>query len=200
MSTKNVKEFLELIKTDERLARGVTELMSRVKIDGKPCNEKEVIAKNVLPLAKEYGLDFTIDDFAAVADSEIEKLSKDKLLSVSGGKFLRTSALGLLFAAELGVVPSATSSVFNTALCEHVAEAAGLPKEVENSIIAKIKELLENAEINISKEGDTKTLASFTRKIVCCTHNIRLPLLHNRLSHLSISSTDLTENDIRLFC
>ena len=172
MSTKNVKEFLELIKTDERLARGVTELMSRVKIDGKPCNEKEVIAKNVLPLAKEYGLDFTIDDFAAVADSEIEKLSKDKLLSVSGGKFLRTSALGLLFAAELGVVPSATSSVFNTALCEHVAEAAGLPKEVENSIIAKIKELLENAEINISKEGDTKTLASFTRKIVCCTLEI----------------------------
>ena len=29
--------------------------------------------------------------------------------------------------------------------------------------------------------------------------NIRLPLLHNRLSHLSISSTDLTDNDIRLF-
>ena len=164
MSTKNVKKFLELIKTDERLAREVTELMSSIKTDIKPCNEKEVIAKNVLPLAKEYGLDFTIDDFTAVADSEIEELSKDELLSVSGGKFLRTSAFGLLFAAGLGVVPSATSSVFNTPLCEHVAEAAGLPKEIENLILAKIQQQWRN--ITVFEQDTLDNLADATKGIV----------------------------------
>lgn len=169
MSTKNVKKFLELIKTDERLAREVTELMSNIKTDIKPCNEKEVIAKNVLPLAKEYGLDFTIDDFTAVADSEIEELSKDELLSVSGGKFLRTSAFGLLFAAGLGVASSAASSVFNIPLCEHVAEADGLPKEIENSIISEIKKKLKR--VNLSKKADLGALADATKEILYYTLN-----------------------------
>ncbi len=164
MSTKNVKKFLELIKTDERLAREVTELMSNIKTDIKPCNEKEVIAKNVLPLAKEYGLDFTIDDFTAVADSEIEELSKDELLSVSGGKFLRTPALGLLFAAGLGVASSAASSVFNIPLCEHVAEAAGLPKKIENLILAQIQQQLRN--ITVFEQDTLDNLADATKGIV----------------------------------
>ncbi len=122
-----------------------------------------------MPLAKKYGFDFMTDGFVAFATSKAKKLSKSELLSVRGGKLLRTSALGLLFAVGLGVVPSAVNNVFNTPLCEHIAEAAGLPKEIENSIIANVKEHLENTKINISKKGDVETLAKLTRKIVCYT-------------------------------
>ncbi len=45
MSTKNVKDFLKLIKTDERLAREVTELMSSVKVDKKHVMKKKLLRK-----------------------------------------------------------------------------------------------------------------------------------------------------------
>ena len=169
MSTENVKKFLELIKIDESLSRALTKLTSSVRADIKQCNEKEVIAKYILPVAKEYGLDFTIDEFTAVVDSEIKKLSKNELLAVSGGKTFRAPALGLLLASVLAFAHSSGDNSLNIPVFEKVAEAAGLPEEIENSIIVTIKEHLENAGINISKKDDVEILAKITRKVVCYT-------------------------------
>ncbi len=56
MSTKNAKEFLELIKTDERLAKEVTDLMSSIKADVKPCNEKRSYCEKCFAISERIRL------------------------------------------------------------------------------------------------------------------------------------------------
>ena len=110
MSMENVKKFLELVKTDEGLARKVVELKDSLQDGSHLKDEKEILAEKVLPLAKAHGLDFTADEFLAYANSVSGELSDDDLLNVSGGISARGVALGLLFATGLSFVPTIVSS------------------------------------------------------------------------------------------
>ena len=108
MSTENVKQFLEIVKTDEGLARKVVELKD--SLQGGAGSEVEILAEKVLPLAKAHGLDFTVEEFLAYANSVSGELSDDDLLNVSGGISARGVALGLLFATGLSFLPTIVSS------------------------------------------------------------------------------------------
>lgn len=110
MSTENVKQFLELVKTDEGLARKVVELKDSLQDGSHLKDEKEILAEKVLPLAKAHGLEFTAEEFLAYANSVSGELSDDDLLNVSGGISARGVALGLLFATGLSFVPTIVSS------------------------------------------------------------------------------------------
>lgn len=110
MSMENVKKFLELVKTDEGLARKVVELKDNLQKSANLGSEVEILAEKVLPLAKAHGIEFTAEEFLAYANSVSGELSDDDLLNVSGGISARGVALGLLFATGLSFVPSILSS------------------------------------------------------------------------------------------
>ena len=110
ISMENVKQFLELVKTDEGLARKVVELKDSLQGGASTGSEMEILAEKVLPLAKAHGLEFTVDEFLAYANSVSGELSDDDLLNVSGGISARGVALGLLFATGLSFVPTIVSS------------------------------------------------------------------------------------------
>ncbi len=110
MSRENVKKFFELVKTEEQLARKVVELNEGMRT-GKFSDENELIEDHILPLAKEYGLEFTVDEFLEYSQASVGELSDDMLLDVNGGRISpRAMALGLLATTAISFVPSIIGS------------------------------------------------------------------------------------------
>lgn len=154
MSMENVRKFLEMVKTDEKLARKVVELKDRIKADVKLGEEKEILAEKVVPLARDCNLEFTVDDFIAFANSEVKNLSKEDLLAISGGKISHIPALGLLFAAGLAFAPSAMGNIPNVPLFEHVAEAATTAEEVEQELVESITALFTESDLSVQEDAE----------------------------------------------
>ncbi len=99
MAIENVKNFFELLKSDEELAREIAKIKDEIQNKGETVDYEQIISKKVIPLAKEHGLDFTIEDFLKYTNSMVQQgeLSDDDLLNVSGGMNLRQGlATGLL--------------------------------------------------------------------------------------------------------
>lgn len=154
MSTENVKQFLELVKTDEGLARKVIELKDSLQDGSRLTDENEILAEKVLPLAKAHGLEFTVEEFLAYANSVSGELSDDDLLNVSGGISARGVALGLLFATGLSFVPSILSSF---------AEGPGgsVPSAPETSISQSYDtELEEDSSMELEERKSEKEVRS----------------------------------------
>lgn len=99
MAIENVKKFFELVKSDEELAREIAKIKDEIQNKGETMDYEQIISKKVIPLAKEHGLDFTMEDFLKYTNSMVQQgeLSDDDLLNVSGGMNLRQGlATGLL--------------------------------------------------------------------------------------------------------
>ena len=106
---ENVEKFLSLVKTEESLARKIVALRETLQTNA-DLSEKEILAKEVLPLAREYGCDFTVEEFLDYSSSISGELSDDDLLNVCGGLSARGVAVGLLVATGLSFVPTIVSS------------------------------------------------------------------------------------------
>lgn len=91
MAIENVKKFFELVKSDEELAREIAKIKDEIQNKGETVDYEQIISKKVIPLAKEHGLDFTMEDFLKYTNSMVQQgeLSDDDLLNVSGGMNLR---------------------------------------------------------------------------------------------------------------
>ena len=110
MSRENVKKFLSFVRTDEVLAGKVLELRNGLQMKESLESEKEILEREVLPLAREYGCDFTVEEFLSYSNSVAESLRESDLLSVSGGVSARAVGLGLLFATGLGFAPGVATN------------------------------------------------------------------------------------------
>ena len=110
MSRENVGKFFELVKTEEKLARKVVELNEDLHV-GKISDEDRLIDEYILPLAKDYGLEFTVDEFLDYSQAHMEELSDDMLNAVTGGKFNpKIVAFGALAATAFSILPTITGS------------------------------------------------------------------------------------------
>lgn len=116
MSRENVKKFMELAKAEESLAKRMVALKDGLR-EGEFNfkNDKEFVEKKVLPLAKEYGIEFSVEDFVEFTKSQLVELSEEDLSSVSGGLitefFLSLLAVGGINLAG-NAVHAAVSSYF----------------------------------------------------------------------------------------
>lgn len=98
MAIENVKKFFELVKSDEELAREIAKIKDEIQNKGETVDYEQIISKKVIPLAKEHGLDFTMEDFLKYTNSMVQQgeLSDDDLLNVSGGmNFKQGVVMGL---------------------------------------------------------------------------------------------------------
>ena len=88
MSRENVGKFFELVKTEEKLARKVVELNEDLRV-GKISDEENIIEDQILPLAKDYGLAFTAEEFLEYSREQVNsgELSEEMLEAVTGGTF-----------------------------------------------------------------------------------------------------------------
>ena len=116
MSRENVKKFMELVKAEESLAKRMVALkdgLQEGEFNFK--NDKEFVEKKILPLAKEYGIEFSVEDFVEFTKSQLVELSDEDLSSVSGGLitefFLSLLAVGGINLAG-NAVHAAVSSYF----------------------------------------------------------------------------------------
>jgi len=91
MSIENVKKFYEAVSQDESLKQEFTDLNR--KYQGQPTDEAKVMSifeQEALPLAKQMGYSFTMDDLKAY-EEEMEQanmnreLSDEELQAVTGG-------------------------------------------------------------------------------------------------------------------
>ena len=91
MSAENVKKFYEAVSRDEALKQKFVEL-SR-KYQGQPMDEakmRTLMAQEALPMAKQMGYSFTMDDLKVYGE-EVKQadanrvLSDEELQAVSGG-------------------------------------------------------------------------------------------------------------------
>lgn len=98
MSMENVKKFMELVKAEESLAKRMVALkdgLQEGEFNFK--NDKEFVEKKILPLAKEYGIEFSVEDFMEFTSSQLTSLSEDELAEISGG----FTGLGLIVGLSL---------------------------------------------------------------------------------------------------
>lgn len=116
MSMENVKKFMELVQTEESLAKRMVALKDGLQ-EGEFAfkDDKEFVEKKILPLAKEYGIEFSVEDFVEFTKSQLVELSEEDLSSVSGGLitefFLSLLAVGGINLAG-NAVHAAVSSYF----------------------------------------------------------------------------------------
>ena len=85
MAKENVKKFLEELTTNKELQEKFIVAQKHYEVEGK--SEEEVFEDIVLPIAKEAGYEFTINEYRgaqrdAIAESSI---SEEELENVSGG-------------------------------------------------------------------------------------------------------------------
>lgn len=152
---ENVKKFLELVKTDEELARKVVELKDSLQDGANLGSEVEILAEKVLPLAKAHGIEFTAEEFLAYANSMSGELSDDDLLNVSGGISARGVALGLLFATGLSFMPTIISNLSSSAESPPAPETSisqSYSSELEENSAMELKEREAEKEVRSSRD------------------------------------------------
>ena len=113
MSMENVKKFMELVQTEEGLAKRMVALKDGLQ-EGEFSfkNDKEFVENEILPLAKEYGLEFAIEDFMDFTSSQLTSLSEEDLADVSGG----FPGLGLLIGLSVFLGGAATPTIASKAV------------------------------------------------------------------------------------
>ena len=81
---EGIKKFEELIKTDEQAQKKLNTALENYTGE----NTEEAVFNNVLlPVAEEYGITASFEDFKDyMASLNNEELSKDELVQVAGGK------------------------------------------------------------------------------------------------------------------
>lgn len=87
MSVENVQKFFELVKSNEELAQEIEKIKNEAQNKAGTVDYEKIISENVIPMAKERGLEFTLEDFLTYSSSIAPQgeLSDDDLLNVSGG-------------------------------------------------------------------------------------------------------------------
>ncbi len=115
MSKGNVDKFLDLMQKDEGLARKMAACLYKLETnDGKADGSGDFISKEIVPLAKEYGLEFTAQDFLDYTEEAKAKvgLTAEDLAEVSGGKGgVRAALMGTLALLGVAAAPAAMEMV-----------------------------------------------------------------------------------------
>ena len=85
MAKENVKKFYEEFTANKELQEKFIEVQKGY--EAKEKREEEILEDIVLPIAKEAGYEFTMDEYRAVQrDAMVEKgISEEELENVSGG-------------------------------------------------------------------------------------------------------------------
>ena len=80
MSIEQVKAFMAKVKEDEALGKKLADAQAAYKGD-----KEGAVAAVIIPVAKEAGFNFTVDDFKAAFDNGEGEASEDELEAVAGG-------------------------------------------------------------------------------------------------------------------
>ncbi len=162
MSKGNVDKFLDLMQKDESLARKMAACLYKLETnDGKAEGSGDFIARDIVPLAKEYGFEFTEQDFLDYTNEATAKagLSAEDLADVSGGKGgVRAALMGTLALLGVAAAPAAMDMLSGgeVAPFSMVASAAGedLDDESFNQILDNV---LTSAD-DVLKSGDINAI------------------------------------------
>lgn len=151
MSMENVKKFMELVKAEESLAKRMVALkdgLQEGEFNFK--NDKEFVEKKILPLAKEYGIKFSVEDFMAVASLTLSGLSNADLQKVSGGLSAKSTVMGLLSLAALMAAPSAMDAASESINIDFGVSHTASAETPDNDTVQKTADLCADVEGIIS--------------------------------------------------
>lgn len=84
-SIENIQKFYNALRTDERLYKkldAIDEQFDGAKLD--KSKKREIIEKYIIPIAKEWGLPFTLEDLDEFEKAQKE-ISLDDMNGVAGG-------------------------------------------------------------------------------------------------------------------
>ncbi len=129
MHMENVKKFMELVKAEESLAKRILALKDGLQ-EGEFAfkNDKEFVEKKILPLAKEYGIEFSVEDFMEFTSSQLTSLSKEELAEVSGG----FPGIGLLIGLSVFLGGAATPTIASKAVSYFTGGGTATVQSVTN--------------------------------------------------------------------
>lgn len=134
MSKGNVDKFLELMQKDEGLARKMAACLYMLENGGgKAEGSGGFIAREIVPLAKEYGFEFTEQDFLDYTNEATAKagLTAEDLAEVSGGKGgVRAALMGTLALLGVAAAPAAMDMLSGGEVSQFsMVASAETPKE-----------------------------------------------------------------------
>lgn len=124
MINTDILKFRDLLSSDSECQE---KLKAAVEAYTGEQDEKSVFDNLLLPLAKEYGLSATYDEFkeftGALVGGTEDELSEDELAQIAGGK---DSGYGFCFAVGGGDMFGAKSSYAPTDMSFYACEAIGV--------------------------------------------------------------------------
>ena len=163
MSRENVKKFYDMIKEDTVLSDSLNSLNEKIKLETSDfARLKEIVNENIIPLAKERGLDFTADELLDYANEKYIELDSEDLLDVSGGRMsARNTAIGLasvLFLSMgtgtainfLSSTPNSTQSILSSS-----AQSNSNPKNVRTKL-KKFEKMEKTSDLRDIEENNSK--------------------------------------------
>lgn len=106
MSMKNVEKFFDLAKTNGELSKRLIKINNHIQEkESQDLDYNQFVKEEIVPLAQEFGVTFSVDDFVKYTKSKLPKeLSDEESANVSGGVSLKTAAItfGTLLSVSLG--------------------------------------------------------------------------------------------------
>ncbi len=156
MSMKNVEKFFDLAKTNEELSKKLIKINNHIQEkESQDLDYNQFVKEEIVPLAQEFGVTFSVDDFVKYTKSKLPKeLSDEESANVSGGVSLKTAAItfGTLLSVSLGAAAflgmggleaSAleTAETASSSQGSNITSKAAHPKAVDNISDDEVNEM-----------------------------------------------------------
>lgn len=163
MPMENVKKFMELVKAEESLAKRMVALKDGLQ-EGEFAfkNDKEFVEKKILPLAKEYGIEFSVEDFVEFTNSQLTSLSEEELSEVSGG----FPGLSLIMCLSLFIGGAVTPKFASKAVSYFTGGGTStVQSATDNSVTGETEQTAESPEQREIEKNFSRFVKEKTKKL-----------------------------------
>ncbi len=155
VENKDFKKLYELVQSNETLKNRLLQMDKRYENKELTYeNFLDMVNNNIIPIAKEYGITLTQEDIIDKTKAELDKLSDEDLMDVSGGFSPKAAALTLstIFLMSLGSGSISSVSALDTGGSSSPSSSiSGEARSTGRGLLSILKRLPSSVKLGIQK-------------------------------------------------
>ena len=157
MSRENVKKFYDLVENDASLKKELEGLDEKIKVSQTDLNNlRGLVKKEIIPVAKKRGLDFTAEELLTYANDKYMKLTEEDLMDISGGISAKNSAIGLSAVLLLSLGSTAAINLLTPNNNLNQSISSSKPKDTSEEKNDDVDNKVDNKNDDVNNKVDKK--------------------------------------------
>ncbi len=157
MSRENVKKFYDLVENDASLKKELEGLDEKIKVSQTDLNNlRGLVEKEIIPVAKKRGLDFTAEELLTYANDKYMKLTEEDLMDISGGISAKNSAIGLSAVLLLSLGSTAAINLLTPNNNLNQSISSSKPKDTSEEKNDDVDNKVDNKNDDVNNKVDKK--------------------------------------------